>query len=99
LPDPASQAVRPLPPWACTLPTWLALPPRPLPVRNGLPQFQGALRLLSGPHRVEWLPWVQSDPMPHVRDHHLAHSPTAGLLWVCCEPAPVPRWWLLGWWA
>lgn len=100
LPAHAASMPARLPPWAWVQPTWLARPPRPLPVRGGLPQFQGALQLLSGPHRVEWQPWNDADPTPRVRDHHLAHSPGAGLVWVCREPAPTaPTWWLLGWWA
>ena len=106
---PEGMEVSALPPWASTMPTWLALPPRPLAVRNGLPQFQGPLQLLSGPHRVEWLPWADAEATSHVRDHHLAHSPGAGLVWVCCERAASttaamtatapPTWLLLGWWA
>jgi len=87
------------------MPTWLALPPRSLALRGGRPQFQGPLRLLSGPHRVEWFPWADAEASTQVRDHHLAHSPGAGLVWVCCERSAIttataaPSWWLLGWWA
>ena len=95
------KAVAALSPWASTMPTWLALPPRPLVLRGGLPQFQGPLRLLSASHTVEWLPWADASATARVRDHHLAHSPGAGLVWVCRERSggDAPTWWLMGWWA
>lgn len=99
-------------------PTWLAPQPLPLTVRGHRPIYQGALELLVGPHRVELTRWpgapraqnvpqtVHASPEPDaeatVRDHFLARSPGAGLVWVYRQPHPdgaEPAWFLLGWMA
>ena len=70
-------------------PSWLL--PRPLPLalathatgRGEAPVFQGTLQLLAGPQRIEAGWWDASCEAPLVaRDHHLASSAQAGLLWV-----------------
>lgn len=76
-------------------PTWLLPRPLPLalsPTATGLsetPVYQGALRLLAGPHRIEAGWWDSRIEAPlEARDHHLASSPEAGLLWVYRERHP-----------
>lgn len=76
-------------------PTWVLPTPLSLSLRGtggiafGLretPIHQGPLRLLAGPHRIE-AGWWDGPPGAgrEVRDHHLASSPQAGLLWVFCD--------------
>ena len=101
----ASAAVWPM---AWPLPTWLS--PKPLSLallgraaQRDLPQYQGALRLLAGPHRVE-SGWWDAAGQEAARDYYLALSPGAGLLWIFRErpgreavtPASSP-WFLHGW--
>lgn len=72
-------------------PTWLL--PNPLPLAlaatwgvREAPLYQGPLRLLAGPHRIEAGWWdTRFDAPLEARDHHLASSPEAGLLWVYRE--------------
>jgi protein ImuB len=73
-------------------PTWLLPSPLPLALASttlGLretPLYQGPLRLLAGPHRIEAGWWdTRADAPLEARDHHLASSPEAGLLWVYRE--------------
>lgn len=75
-------------------PTWVLHAPLPLALSNtgttpGLretPLYQGQLRLLAGPHRIEAGWWDDSSSAGReTRDHHLASSPQAGLLWVFRE--------------
>lgn len=67
-------------------PTWLLPEPLPLPLQRdeqGLqerPVYQGALRLLAGPHRIDSGWW--DAPPATARDYYLASSARAGLLWV-----------------
>lgn len=73
-------------------PTWVLPTPLCLPLSGaggspfGLretPIHQGPLRLLAGPHRIEAGWWDgASGELREARDHHLASSPQAGLLWV-----------------
>jgi protein ImuB len=102
------------PPWPCS-PTWLADPPVPLRLQGDRPVYQGPLELLAGPHRIEWVQWpgapepLHGQPLPvTVRDHFLARSPGAGLVWVVRQPGPArpdgvahdaPAWFLQGWMA
>jgi len=93
---------------AWPLPTWLS--PKPLSLallgraaQRDLPQYQGPLRLLAGPHRVE-SGWWDAAAQDAARDYYLALSPGAGLLWIFRErpgreavtPASSP-WFLHGW--
>lgn len=96
-------------------PTWLADPPQPLRLRGDRPVYQGPLELLAGPHRIEWVQWPgapeplrgQAPPVT-VRDHFLARSPGAGLVWVYRQRRAdaiegqthdAPTWFLQGWMA
>ncbi len=72
-------------------PCWLLKEPVPLSLSRigpGLPEmpvYQGRLRLLAGPHRIEAGWW---DDTPTARDYYLASSERAGLLWVFRERHP-----------
>lgn len=73
-------------------PTWVLPAPLPLGlsgIASGLretPVYQGTLQLLAGPHRIEAGWWDDAlAAQPEARDHHLASSPQAGLLWVFRE--------------
>ncbi len=63
-------------------PTWLLAMPLRLTVHSGLPQYQGPLRLLVGPQRLE-AGWLEGSAA--LRDYYIARSATAGLLWVYRE--------------
>jgi len=72
-------------------PTWLLSAPLPLVLGGAnaasdlreTPVYQGQLNLLAGPHRIEAGWWDDSaSGGQETRDHHLASSPQAGLLWV-----------------
>lgn len=73
-------------------PTWVLATPLCLPLSGAggstfelreTPIHQGPLRLLAGPHRIEAGWWDgASGELREARDHHLASSPQAGLLWV-----------------
>jgi len=98
----------PLPPIADhPQPCWLLPAPRPLALHDDgplslaeRPVYQGPLRLLAGPHRVEAGWW---DDLTVARDYYIAHSEQAGLLWVFRERhAPGARrsaWFLHGFFA
>jgi protein ImuB len=80
-------------------PSWLYARPLPLDVRNEKPQYQGPLRLLVGPQRLETGWWDASAEGPAVRDYFIARSDHAGLLWIYREragQAPAVRWYLHG---
>ncbi|WP_374590010.1 DNA polymerase Y family protein [Aquabacterium sp.] len=74
-------------------PCWLLDEPQPLSVHQDRPHYQGPLRLLAGPHRVEsgWWDVAESGGAPGAlgasggsmaRDYFVAASPRAGLLWI-----------------
>jgi protein ImuB len=107
-PHRASASAGLLPSMAWPLPTWLS--PKPLSLallgraaQRDLPQYQGPLRLLAGPHRVE-SGWWDATGQDAARDYYLALSPGAGLLWIfrarpgreAVTPASSP-WFLHGW--
>lgn len=91
---PAAGALRPRPAKpalgpdhdALPLPTWLLDPPKALPwqptVQGLQPAWQGALRPMSGPHRIATA-WWDTQSGGTLRDYQLMHSPGAGLVWVC----------------
>jgi protein ImuB len=103
----AHEALHTLPFDAALLPTWLLAQPLALGVRQQCPQYHGPLTLLAGPQRVE-TGWLEGEVA--LRDYFIAHSATAGLLWIYRErlaapivPAPQPapahaalRWFLHG---
>lgn len=76
----------PQPTWVLPSPLPLALSGTGASTASGLretPLHQGQLRLLAGPHRIEAGWWDDSSSAGReTRDHHLASSPQAGLLWV-----------------
>lgn len=76
----------PQPTWVLADPLSLALAGTAVGPRE-TPQHQGPLRLLAGPHRIEAGWWDDSPGAQptQARDHHLASSPQAGLLWVFRE--------------
>ena len=70
-------------------PTFLLAEPLRLATRGPRPVYQGALRLLAGPHRVEGGWWHRvalpggAAEMRHVaRDYWVASSEHAGVLWI-----------------
>lgn len=90
-------------------PSWLLSEPLPLALdaRSGpreQPLYQGPLQLLAGPHRVEAGWWdTRDNASAEARDHYLASSPRAGLLWVFrtrhAPPDGLSPWFLLGFFA
>jgi protein ImuB len=85
-------------------PPWLLPRPLRLEVRGEKPHYQGALRLLAGPQRLE-TGWWDSQSQVATRDYFIARSDEAGLLWVYRErlaagaqgeEAPPVRWFLQG---
>ena len=93
---------RPLPADAL-FPEWLLPQPLRLDVRAEKPQFQGPLRLLAGPQRIETGWWDAGEQGPAVRDYFVARSEQAGLLWIYRERAAAAvqetaevRWYLHG---
>ncbi|MEO8118706.1 MAG: DNA polymerase Y family protein [Rhodoferax sp.] len=64
-------------------PTWLLAVPLKLAVQHNTPQYQGPLRLLAGPQRLEAGWWGGGDCA--LRDYFLAHSARMGLLWIYKE--------------
>jgi protein ImuB len=92
---------RPLPADAL-FPEWLLPQPVRLEVRADKPQFQGPLRLLAGPQRIETGWWDADTNGPAVRDYFVARSEQAGLLWIyrvrpaAAQEAAQVRWYLHG---
>ena len=99
---PASQVLPHGLPDASLWPTWLLRPPQRLAVQGSRPCYQGPLRLLAGPHRLEAAWWevadapesppnaCGADPAPGlvVRDYFVAHNERAGHVWVFRERTP-----------
>lgn len=83
-------------------PEWLLPQPLRLDVRADKPQFQGPLRLLAGPQRIETGWWDAGAKGPAVRDYFVARSEQAGLLWIyrewpaAAQEAAAVRWYLHG---
>jgi protein ImuB len=86
-------------------PPWLLPAPVRLPVRGEKPYYEGPLRLLAGPQRLETGWWDAAAAGPAVRDYFVARSDHAGLLWVYRERLTTPadsaaaqpvRWFLHG---
>ncbi|VWX62828.1 Protein ImuB [Burkholderiales bacterium 8X] len=81
-------------------PPWLLRQPQPLPMRGEHPFYQGVLRRLVGPQRLEAGWW--GDGRPAVRDYYIAESPQAGLVWIYRERPSASfadhevRWYLQG---
>jgi protein ImuB len=86
---------------AALYPTWLLREPLALQMQDGKPVFQGPLRLMPRPQRLDGVGWWDlAAPKPAVRDYYLAISDTVGLLWLYCEQPrhgeKNPRWFLQG---
>lgn len=87
-------------------PPWLLREPLPLEMRDGHPCYQGRLRSLVGPQKLEAGWWGDrggdEGGHPAVRDYYVAESPEAGLVWVFrerpsgCFAAGDVRWFLQG---
>lgn len=90
-------------------PPWLLREPVPLDMRDGHPWYQGRLRSLVGPQRLEAGWWSDSGRggdseggHPAVRDYYVAESPEAGLVWIFrerpsgCFASGEVRWFLQG---
>jgi protein ImuB len=72
-------------------PCWLLPEPRPLAVRADQPQYQGPLRLLAGPERLETGWW---DGRRVNRDYYVARNAAGETLWIYREHR-APRGWFL----
>ena len=88
---------------AWLFPPWLLQQPLPLWIKDEQPWYQGPLRLVLGPQRLDALPWAADwaqAPRAQRRDYFIARSAQAGWLWVFREHAQVddaqPRWFLHG---
>ena len=69
-------------------PPWLLPEPLALRVQAHRPHYQGPLRLLLGPQRLEagWWGGAETSTAPlALRDYFIASSPKAGLLWIFRE--------------
>ena len=102
----AGKAIR-LEPSRFPQPGWILSPALPLATQHDAnsgalrPCYQGPLRLLAGPHRLETGWWDDSqDAQWLTRDHFLASSPHAGLLWIFrvrqASAQPNKIWYLQG---
>ncbi|MGQ0657178.1 MAG: Y-family DNA polymerase [Chromatiales bacterium] len=74
-------------------PLWLLQAPAPLTLSGTRPQWQGQLRLESGPERIEGGWW---DHCPIARDYFIARNPQGARLWVFRERYGARRWFLHG---
>jgi protein ImuB len=85
-------------------PPWLLREPLRLWVKADKPWYQGPLRLVLGPQRLDAMPWsaTWSDAAPQAvrRDYFVAHSAHAGWLWIYRERAHAEhthaQWFLQG---
>jgi protein ImuB len=78
-------------------PAWVLPQPLPLEMRDDVAWYGGPLRPLTRVHRVETAWWEEGGPA--LRDYYIAHSETAGLVWVYREQplrAAKERWFLQG---
>lgn len=69
-------------------PPWILRQPLPLEVQSHRPLYQGPLRLLAGPERIEAGWWEGLADLTR-RDYFIAHSEHSGLLWIYRERAPA----------
>jgi protein ImuB len=88
---------------AWLLPPWLLHEPLALWVKDERPWYQGPLRLVLGPQRLDAMPWAADwaqAPRAQRRDYFIARSAQAGWLWVFREHAQADdaqvRWFLHG---
>jgi protein ImuB len=83
----APQAPRPL---------WLLNEPKPLTEISAKPQFEGPLKLLSGPERIESGWWDTAQSTGVARDYFIATNPKKSILWVFRERKEPGGWYLHG---
>ena len=76
-PEDPGRAAAALP--AAARPLWLLATPEPLTVRNGRPRHGGALKLESGPERIESGWWDGADVL---RDYYVAVTAGGARLWI-----------------
>jgi protein ImuB len=93
----------PLPPHLVLHPPWILQKPLRLAVQNERPLYQGPLRMLAGPERLEagWWSLLSSAEIEGeeltLRDYYVAQSPHAGLLWIYRRRSVgEPGWFLHG---
>jgi protein ImuB len=94
------------PPADAIHPPWLLPQPLRLAVHRDTPQYQGPLRLLTRPQRIEAGWWDEQGAGLALRDYFIARSEQAGLVWIYRErPASLAdvdaqpaqaRWFLQG---
>ncbi len=74
-------------------PFWLLEAPRSLPEIESVPHYQGPLKLLAGPERIE-SGWWDGDDV--ARDYFIARAPDDSLVWVFRERSGEAGWYLHG---
>lgn len=74
-------------------PLWMLREPRPLSTSAGKPAYQGALKLLEGPERLETGWW---DGNGIARDYFIAVNPRGMRLWIYRNRKPPTAWYLHG---
>lgn len=74
-------------------PLWMLPEPRPLGIEKGLPLYQGRLRLLDGPERLE-TGWWDDDGI--ARDYFVAANPAGMHLWIFRNRDRESGWYLHG---
>ena len=105
--SPARKKSKASPPPADAIhPPWLLPQPLRLVVQRDTPQYQGPLRLLTRPQRIEAGWWDEEGKGLALRDYFIARSETVGLVWIYRErPASLAdseaqpaqaRWYLQG---
>jgi protein ImuB len=74
-------------------PLWMLPEPRPLPVEQGAPVYQGVLKLLDSPERLE-TGWWDGDGI--ARDYYVAVNPAGIHVWVYRDRKSAKTWYLHG---
>ncbi len=74
-------------------PLWLLPESRPLPVEQGVPIYQGTLKLLDRPERLE-TGWWDGDGI--ARDYYVAVNPAGIHVWVYQDRRSTSDWYLHG---
>ena len=74
-------------------PLWMLREPRPLATEKGMPCYQGLLRLVTGPERIETGWW---DDAGIARDYFVALNPAGVHLWVYRNRGRDKSWYLHG---
>ena len=74
-------------------PAWMLETPQRLPARDGRPWFEGALRLVRGPERIETGWWDGADIS---RDYYVASNAAGMRLWIFRERRSPRHWYLHG---